>query len=392
MAYDGQNPFKMGRALHMKGGAESITLTGARTLTRKDSQYLRIDPGGADRTVTLPAEETNEGLFFFVKNDAAGADETITLANDAAGTVATINDEEWVLVAVTGSDPDDTPAWIVVADSVGIGTVAQFPDSGGLYWGADRDASLIHDGTTGLDLTLTSNDAVAFTALDGTGDIFVIDTTTGDLSVRLVDGVDLEFGAGSDDKIAHDGTNTSWIHVTGDLTFDNQLVTGSTIFLLGTDTTATDFQVQNNSAAALLTVTPGSATGGTVVASGLAAKSEKAAAITGATTLTARDSGGVFSVAKTSAYAIALPTPAQGLRFKFMMLDTGAFAVTISNGSAHLFGQIQEAGTIPIAMTGTTITCVATQAVGDWLEFEGIDATHYLVTGSSITASKFTVA
>jgi hypothetical protein len=125
---------------------------------------------------------------------------------------------------------------------------------------------------------------------------------------------------------------------------------------------------------------------------GLVAKSSTSSAIDAATTLSASDSGGVFTVAKTSAYAVTLPTPAQGLYFKFMILDTGAFAVTFSNGSAHLFGQIQEAGTVPIAMTGTTLTAVATQAVGDWLCFEGIDATHYLVTGSSITASKFTIA
>jgi len=186
---------------------------------------------------------------------------------------------------------------------------------------------------------------------------------------------------------------STWTHATaGDLTFDNTFATGSTIFVCGTDTTATDFQVQNDSAVAILTVTPESASGGTVSAQGLVAKSVTAAAITTTRTLTAADSGGVFSVAKTSAYAITLPTPAQGITFKFMALDTGAFAVTISDGSAHLFGQIQEAGTTPIAMTGTTLSMVATQAVGDWLFFQGIDATHYLVTGSSITASKFTIA
>lgn len=117
-----------------------------------------------------------------------------------------------------------------------------------------------------------------------------------------------------------------------------------------------------------------------------------ASAISGAVTLTAADSGGVFGLAKTSAYAVTLPTPAATLKFKFMVVDTGAFAVTFSDGSAHLYGQIQEAGTIPIAMTGTTITAVATQSVGDWIFFEGISATQYLVTGSSIVASKWTVA
>lgn len=126
---------------------------------------------------------------------------------------------------------------------------------------------------------------------------------------------------------------------------------------------------------------------------GLIAKSTTAAAITGVTTLTAADSGGVFSVAKTSAYAITLPTPAQGLRFKFLILDTGANIVTISDGSAHLYGNICEAGTAPVAIAGsTTLSCASGGSIGDWVEFEGIDATHYLVTGSSIAASDFTVA
>jgi hypothetical protein len=126
--------------------------------------------------------------------------------------------------------------------------------------------------------------------------------------------------------------------------------------------------------------------------SGFVPKSLSAAAITTTRVLTIQDSGGVFSVAKTSPYAITLPTPAQGIRFKFLILDTGANAVTFSSGGAHLFGQIQEAGTVPIAMTGTTLSAAASGSVGDWLEFEGIDATHYLVTGSSIVASKFTIA
>lgn len=287
-------------------------------------------------------------------------------------------------------------------------------DNQGLKLGTGVDDTLSHDGTsttwthTTGDLVFDSTDVddqIIFrvgTDTTATGFEFRNNSDVAMWSInpisasagRLIapDNSTLVFGTGSDDTISHNGTNTIWSHITGDLIFDNVLVTGSTIMLLGTDTSAVDFQVQNNSGASLFTVTPTSATGGTVVASGLRAVSATAAAITGVTTLTAADSGGVFSVAKTSAYAITLPTPAQGLKFKFLILDTGANAVTFSDGAAHLFGQIQEAGTAPIAMTGTTITAAASQNVGDWLCFEGIDATHYLVTGSSIQASKFTVA
>lgn len=124
--------------------------------------------------------------------------------------------------------------------------------------------------------------------------------------------------------------------------------------------------------------------------SGLVAKSQTAAAITTTRTLTAADSGGVFSVAKTSAYAITLPTPAQGLRFKFMVLDTGANIVTISNGSAHLMGAV-SINNVSTAMTGTTLGLASGGSVGDWVEFEGIDATHYLVTGACIAAADITI-
>lgn len=115
------------------------------------------------------------------------------------------------------------------------------------------------------------------------------------------------------------------------------------------------------------------------------------AAITAVRTLTAADSGGVFSVAKTSAYAITLPTPAQGLRFKFMVLDTGANAVTIASGGAWLKGVVSVNNT-NVAMTGTTLSLASGGSVGDYVAFEGIDATNYLVTGACIAAADITIA
>jgi hypothetical protein len=130
-------------------------------------------------------------------------------------------------------------------------------------------------------------------------------------------------------------------------------------------------------------------TGG--VASGLVTVPATAAAITTTTVLSALDSGGVFSVAKTSAYAITLPTPAQGVKFKFVVLDTGANIVTISDGSAHLLG-IVSVNNVNIAMTGTTLSLASAGAVGDWVSFEGISATQYLVTGACINAADITIA
>jgi len=76
-----------------------------------------------------------------------------------------------------------------------------------------------------------------------------------DAAIRLqADSKPFSVGAGDDFSISHDGTNTTVTSATGDLIIDNTLATGSTINRLGTDTSATDFQVQNNSASPLLTV------------------------------------------------------------------------------------------------------------------------------------------
>jgi len=124
---------------------------------------------------------------------------------------------------------------------------------------------------------------------------------------------------------------------------------------------------------------------------GLVTKSATAAAITTTRSLTAADSGGCFSVAKTSAYAITLPTPSQGMRFKFVVLDTGANAVTISDGAAHLLGTV-SINNVSTAMTGTTLTLASGGSVGDWVMFEGISATQYLVTGACIAAADIAIA
>lgn len=125
---------------------------------------------------------------------------------------------------------------------------------------------------------------------------------------------------------------------------------------------------------------------------GLVVTSSGAAAITTTRSLSAADSNCVFSVAKTGAYAITLPAAAAGLKFKFMVLDAGANAVTISSGSAHLYGDVSVAN-VNTSLNGiTTITLVATGDIGDWVSVEGIDSTHYLVTGACKTGAKMTFA
>lgn len=87
--------------------------------------------------------------------------------------------------------------------------------------------------------------------------------------VVALDSQGWKLGNGPDDACSHDGTNTKWIHLTGSLNFDNQNVTGATQVTLGTDTTATKFEVRNNSEATIFSVTPASASAGTTLVAGI---------------------------------------------------------------------------------------------------------------------------
>ena len=109
--------------------------------------------------------------------------------------------------------------------------------------------------TSATDFQVQNNSASALFTVDASGqaDFSGNVDATGGVDIDA-DNVALTVGAGTDFSISHDATNTTMTSATGDLIIDNTLATGSTINRLGTDTSATDFQVQNNSASALFTV------------------------------------------------------------------------------------------------------------------------------------------
>lgn len=156
------------------------------------------------------------------------------------------------------------------------------------------------------------------------------------------------------------------------------------------DNLASAFVVKEGSTEYIKVVTTNSGEG--VVITGARQISATAAAIAGVTTLTSADSGGCFSVAKTSAYTITLPAPAQGMRFKFMILDAGANIVTIASSGANLYGQLSIANVATQVNGSTNVLSAATASIGDWVEFEGIDSTHYLVTGACKDAADLSVS
>ena len=105
-------------------------------------------------------------------------------------------------------------------------------DDEGLYFGNDQDSKMEYDenGTNQLRVT-------------GAEWLFV------DASIKFSDAAGITLGTGGDDLISHNGTVSKWTHNNGNLDFDNTAVTGATYFTLGTDTSATEWAVRDNSEA-----------------------------------------------------------------------------------------------------------------------------------------------
>jgi hypothetical protein len=91
---------KITAQLHLPGGVEAATLTGARTLDGTSAHVQVLDPGGASRNVTLPAD--GDGLVFLVRNTADAA-ENLVIKDADGNTIATINRDEWAIVAGDGT-------------------------------------------------------------------------------------------------------------------------------------------------------------------------------------------------------------------------------------------------------------------------------------------------
>jgi hypothetical protein len=89
MGFKGSSRKVMTAQLVLRGGTPAEeTLAGARTLTFKDGQFLKLDPGGASRNVSLPAFD--DGLMFYIVNIADAPGENLVVKNAAGTTIATV--------------------------------------------------------------------------------------------------------------------------------------------------------------------------------------------------------------------------------------------------------------------------------------------------------------
>lgn len=99
----------LGGLFDLPGAASVRTLAGNVTLDATYPSVLKLDPDGSARDVVLDAEEGHAGRIRWIINSAGGA-ENLVVKNDAAATIATINQNEsavffcdgasWTLLAI----------------------------------------------------------------------------------------------------------------------------------------------------------------------------------------------------------------------------------------------------------------------------------------------------
>jgi hypothetical protein len=125
---------------------------------------------------------------------------------------------------------------------------------GDIVWDTTGDALYIYDGSSFSSISGGSSNADTLDSLDSTQFVRTDASsviTTGTL--KLNDDVLLALGTGVDFWASSDGSDTIFENNNGDLIFDNHDSNSSIITRLGTDTTATSYQLRNNSDAQLIT-------------------------------------------------------------------------------------------------------------------------------------------
>lgn len=208
-------------------------------------------------------------------------------------------------------------------------------------------------------------------------------------NVALADSAQVRYGDAADIAMTWDGTKFAITQAAPNSAIDMG-VDGAGIDVIFRGDTASAAMTWDQSADAL-------AFTGVAKVTGLrTAPGTTSSLITGATTLVLADSGGVFTIAQTSAYDIAVPDPTTGggCVYKFVVTTAGAFNVTISTTGASTFvGTIINDVTSVIPATGSTLTIASgVAAIGDTITITSLSLGLYLVEAVTSANGGITIA
>jgi hypothetical protein len=250
----------------------------------------------------------------------------------------------------------------------------RFIDNVGLKLGTGDDIVFTWDGTD-LDVTQAAVNSSIKWGVDGDGIDHVFYGATASTSMTWDQSADSLIMTGAAPLVFTGTTGQPEIHLTDNLADALSIeISGSTDLLTFTTT---------NNAESVSPI-------------GLRTRSSTAVAITGATTLTLADSGGIFTVGQGSAYDVDLPSPTSGPGCSYFFSLTAPAAnnvtVTVAGAAATFVGSVITEGKIVVA-TGSTLTFASGVAVlGDSIEIRSIATNLYHVRAVSSIVDGITIS
>lgn len=331
-----------------------VMLAPSSTQTQLRSNVLRVDPQGAGTPdLMLPSAATMKGVTLHIYN-AADAAESFRVRDSAdSTTLATLAQAGKCIVVSDGTSYLPQTVVVSTTDFGAPGLAADVVAESTAAAGVTVDGLLLKDGFV--------------VALDNQG---------------------VKFGTGTDITVAWDASKLAITQAAPNSAID-----------MGVDGAGIDVIFRGDTAGAAMTwdqsVDKLIFTGQAAV-QGLRVASAGATAITTTRAMTLADSGGVFTVAQSSAYDIDLPSPTTGAGFHaiFQLVSPGANNVTITvAGSAATFeGTITiDGATIPA--TGSTLTfATGASVLGDNIEVWSTSTSKYFVRAIASGAGGITIA
>lgn len=305
------------------------------------SGQLTIDTLSADRTYTFPNNSGTVALTTDSLPTSSDLNTVLTNGNTSGGVDISMTASSDITFANVTSTA--TAGFLRVTNVTDTAPAGDTGAEGELAYDSTGNALYLHvGGGTWQQLGLAGTPTIQQVLTAGN----VVD-----------DGTIQYFGTDSDMSVSHSGTAGSITNTTGNFTLtnsggeiivDNTNATGSTIMLLGTDTSATDFQVQNNSTSALFTV-DGSGQAdfsGNVDASGGLDIDADSVALTigaGADLSISHDGTNTTATSATGDFIVD-NTLATGSTIMRLGTDTSATTFEVQNNSESILFQVTGAG------------------------------------------------